>query len=138
MCYSINSEVFEKITLRGIKGNQETMEFLTKQAEEIFTDERQKWEDDQESDEDRLDPELWCEYCNDAEKKLEKYLYRWFDDIRWSISLHAYEEKFPCEIVSIFKNYIEEICERISFEEFAGELIGDIFEQYTQKREKKA
>lgn len=134
MGYKIDEEVFEKITLKGIRNSSETMAFLKKEALEIFTEEREKWEGDQETDEDRNDPELWYEYLTQAEKKLEKYLYRWFDDIRYSVDVKAHLDKIPPEIVGIFTSWIEDICERIKFEEFASELLEDIFHEHTEKK----
>lgn len=129
MGYGIDIEIFEKITFEGIKSNEETFKFLKDQACEILKEEREKWEDDQETDEDRKDPELWYEYESSAEKKFEKYLTDWFDDIGRSICLTPYEKKLPWELVSIFDKYIDEIYSRISFEELAMQIVGQVFEE---------
>jgi len=134
MGYSIDYEVFEKITLKGIRNSAETLDFLKKEANEIFLEEAAKWEGSQELKEDRDDPELWCEYLRDAEKKLEKYLYRWFGDVNHQVSLNVYQDKLPYEIVAIFQGYLDEIWERIDFESFSSELLEDIFEDYKQKK----
>lgn len=134
MGYKIDYEVFEKITYEGIRKSPETLAFLKKEANEIFLEEAIKWEGAQELQEDRDDPELWCEYLRDAEKKLEKYLYRWFGDVNNQVSLRVYENKLPSEIVGIFQDYLDAIWERIDFESFSIELLEGIFEDHKQKK----
>ena len=135
MSYKLDSKVFEKITVEGIKSNPETMAFLRRQASEIFEDERLVWEASQNDLNDITDKNLWCEYSMTAERKLEKYLYRWFDDIKHSIGLTVYEEKLPFEIVEIFRRYIQEVVSFMNFEELAYELNEEVFIQYMQNHE---
>lgn len=131
MGYGVNIEIFEKIIFKGIKSNEETMAFLREEATEILNEEKSKWKDQLENKDDLLDPELWCEFTYPASKKLDKFLCKWFDDMRMSLSLDHYEKKLPYELREIFLTILDEIGERVCFESFADEMIEDILEQNT-------
>lgn len=131
MGYGVDIEIFEKIIFKGIKSNEETMAFLTEEATEILNEEKSRWKDQLENKDDLLDPELWCEFTYPASKKLDKFLCKWFDDMRMSLSLDHYEKKLPYELREIFLTILDEIGERVCFESFADEMIEDILEQNT-------
>lgn len=89
--------------VKGIRNSPETMEFLTAQAREVFNDCKTLWIG-QQSKEEAADRELWCEYHNEAHKKIEKYIANWIYDL----AEHSYitADKLPSGILSSFESII--------------------------------
>ena len=60
-----------KNLVEGIVKSPETMAFLKEQAKIIYYEQRELWRG-QQTKEDALDREIWCEYQNEATKKFRE------------------------------------------------------------------
>ena len=96
--------------VKGIRNSPETMEFLTAQAREVFNECKTLWIG-QQSEEEAADRELWCEYHNEAHKKIEKYIANWIYDL----AEHSYisADKLPSSILSSFEFILLETMEYV-------------------------
>jgi len=96
--------------VKGIRNSPETMEFLTAQAREVFNECKTLWIG-QQTKEDAAEREFWCEYHNEAHKKIEKYIANWIYDL----AEHSYisADKLPSSILSSFEFILLETMEYV-------------------------
>lgn len=134
MGYPINTEIFQNIIEKGIKNHPATYDFIKRQAAEILEEQRLIWEGKQATQEEIDDPEGWYDYLHDARKKFEKYMYRWFDDVGYNISIIEFQDKLPSEILNIFNNLLDEVYDHLNFEGYSWEIMDEIFEDFKDSK----
>ncbi len=125
-------ETIKKNLVKAVRSSSETMEFLTAQSREVFNDCKANWIGKQ-TKEDSEDREIWCEYQNEAHKKIEKYIGKWIYDL--AQNSYITNGKLPSSIMASFEFIIIELIEYLE-SDFSYEITDYIMEIFINEEEK--
>lgn len=121
----------QKNLVKNVRNCPETMEFLTAQARDVFNECKTLWIG-QQTKEDAAEREFWCEYHNEAHKKIEKYVACWIYDLVEHSYISA--DKLPSSLISAFEFILLEVMEYVD-RDFAFELTEYIMETFYNEEE---